>query len=230
MIDVVDCDARLPSSGDSNDLYLDELLRLSVLLGRVLKTIYTYVIPLRRIEQMGQSDPHFSPAGLTIATDEQLHKLLEDLEAWKQNLPENLRFNGSDTSPTAGTFWPTGTSDAGLKLRYTLGLLFMLYTCVNMIFWRVFMRISYACPPHLKFSLTVEKWTYLYNITGDVIDWLDKHETMYDVWLVTAYSATSCALVQVSSRSLDVDPGIALHWRDLPSLPNAESKVEFSHF
>ena len=43
MIDVVDCDARLPSSGDSNDLYLDELLRLSVLLGRVLKTIYTYV-------------------------------------------------------------------------------------------------------------------------------------------------------------------------------------------
>ena len=46
MIDVVDCDARLPSSGDSNDLYLDELLRLSVLLGRVLKTIYTCVIPL----------------------------------------------------------------------------------------------------------------------------------------------------------------------------------------
>ena len=43
MIDVVDCDARLPSSGDPNDLYLDELLRLSVLLGRVLKTIYTYV-------------------------------------------------------------------------------------------------------------------------------------------------------------------------------------------
>ena len=43
MIDVVDCDARLPSSGDSNDLYLDELLRLSVLLGRVLKTIYTCV-------------------------------------------------------------------------------------------------------------------------------------------------------------------------------------------
>ena len=44
MIDVVDCDARLPSSGDPNDLYLDELLRLSVLLGRVLKTIYTYVL------------------------------------------------------------------------------------------------------------------------------------------------------------------------------------------
>lgn len=40
MIDVHDCDARLPSSGDPNDLYMDELVRLSVLLGRVLKTIY----------------------------------------------------------------------------------------------------------------------------------------------------------------------------------------------
>ena len=82
---------------------------------------------------------------------------------------------------------------------YLLGLLFMLYACVSMIFWRVFMRISYTCPSHLTFSLTVEKWTNLVKITGDVIDWLDKHENMYDVWLVTAYSATSCALVQVSS-------------------------------
>lgn len=43
MIDVQDCDARLPSSGDPNDLYMDELVRLSVVLGRVLKTIYSCV-------------------------------------------------------------------------------------------------------------------------------------------------------------------------------------------
>jgi hypothetical protein len=42
MIDVHDCDARLPSSGDPNDAYIDELLRLSILLGRVLKTIYRF--------------------------------------------------------------------------------------------------------------------------------------------------------------------------------------------
>lgn len=42
MIDVQDCDARLPSSGDPNDLYMGELVRLSVILGRVLKTIYRY--------------------------------------------------------------------------------------------------------------------------------------------------------------------------------------------
>ena len=41
MIDIRDCDARLPSSGDPNDLYLDELVRLSVILGRVQKTLYT---------------------------------------------------------------------------------------------------------------------------------------------------------------------------------------------
>ena len=40
MIDVQDCDARLPSSGDHNDLYMDELVRISVILGRVLKAIY----------------------------------------------------------------------------------------------------------------------------------------------------------------------------------------------
>jgi hypothetical protein len=41
MIDVQDCDARLPSSGDLSDLYLDELVRLSIILGRVQKAIYT---------------------------------------------------------------------------------------------------------------------------------------------------------------------------------------------
>jgi hypothetical protein len=40
MIDVEDCDARLPSVGDATDLYMDELVRLSILIGRVQKTIY----------------------------------------------------------------------------------------------------------------------------------------------------------------------------------------------
>lgn len=43
MIDVNDCDARLPSSGDATDLYLDYLARLSLILGRVMKNIYTCV-------------------------------------------------------------------------------------------------------------------------------------------------------------------------------------------
>lgn len=158
MIDVQDCDARLPSSGDPNDLYMDELVRLSVVLGRVLKTIY-------------------SPSGLTLVTDDMLSQLLSDIQAWQDNLPDSLKFTGPDTPRNAG-------------------LLHLLFTCVCILFWRVFMRISYSCPAHLKFGLTVEQWTKLVTLTGEAIDWLDAHERLYDVWLLVSYAATACALVQ----------------------------------
>lgn len=61
------------------------------------------------------------------------------------------------------------------------------------------MRISYTCPEHVTFKLTIENWTELVQMTGDAIDWLDAHETLYDVWTLVAYAATSCALVQVRS-------------------------------
>ncbi|KDR73617.1 hypothetical protein GALMADRAFT_269832 [Galerina marginata CBS 339.88] len=158
MIDVQDCDARLPSSGDPTDLYMDELVRLSILLGRVQKCIY-------------------SPSGLTFMTDDILYELLADMQRWKEGLPEQLQFRGPETPQPAG-------------------LLHLLYSCVCMMFWRVFMRISYSCPAHLKFGLTVEQWTTLVKMTADSIDWLDANERMYDVWLLVAYAATSCALVQ----------------------------------
>lgn len=177
MIDVQDCDARLPSSGDPNDLYMDELVRLSVILGRVLKTIY-------------------SPSGLMFTTDDMLYSLLSDLESWKKNLPENLQYCGSDTPQDAG-------------------LLHLLYCSVCMIFWRVFMRISYACPAHLKFGLTVETWTSLVQLTSESIDWLDTNERMYDVWLLVPYAATSCALVQYHTWARRQDAEAATKLRKL---------------
>ena len=93
--------------------------------------------------------------------------------------------------------WASGGGDVLTIVFGGLGMLFLFYTTVNMIFWRVFMRISYSCPAHLKFSLTVEKWTGLVQMSGDAIDWLDMHEDMYDVWLLVPYCATSFALVQV---------------------------------
>ncbi|CAL1705128.1 unnamed protein product [Somion occarium] len=168
MIDVQDCDARLPSSGDPQDLYLDELVRLSVILGRVQKAIYT-------------------PAGLNATNDEALYSLLNDLESWKKNLPDDLQFHGPGSPRNAG-------------------ILFIFYASVNMLFWRVFMRISYSCPAHLKFCLTVEKWTQLVQMTGDAIDWLDAHDRVYDIWLLVAYCATSCALVQYHTWARRHDP------------------------
>ena len=60
------------------------------------------------------------------------------------------------------------------------------------------MRISYSCPPHLKFGLNIEQWSQLVQMTSESIDWLDAHEGVYDVWLLVAYAATCCALVQVT--------------------------------
>lgn len=80
-----------------------------------------------------------------------------------------------------------------------------------MMFWRVFMRISYTCPAHLKFGLTVENWTSLVTMTEESIDWLDAHERTYDVWLLIAYAATSCALVQVFMYFLSLEFQILIH-------------------
>ena len=63
------------------------------------------------------------------------------------------------------------------------------------------MRISYSCPSHLKFHMTVEHWSGLVQMTGEGIDWLNAHERMYDIWMVVAYAATSAALVQVCASN-----------------------------
>jgi hypothetical protein len=101
MIDVQDCDARLPSSGDLGDLYMDELVRLSVILGKVLKTIYRCVFP----SILGTcSNMYASPSGLTFTTDEMLYALLADIENWKTHLPDHLKFRGTETPLNAGMF------------------------------------------------------------------------------------------------------------------------------
>lgn len=63
------------------------------------------------------------------------------------------------------------------------------------------MRISYSCPIHLKFALTIDQWTELVEMSGEAINWLDANEHLYDMWMLVAYAATSCALVQVCTRS-----------------------------
>jgi hypothetical protein len=108
MIDVHDCNVRLPSSGDPNDLYMDELVRLSVILGQVLKTIY-------RLDSRIFNIPKFtsgtcSPSGLTHTDDNTLRVLLRDIDAWKENLPQDLKYRGIESSKHAGvlSFAPKG--------------------------------------------------------------------------------------------------------------------------
>lgn len=100
MIDVQDCDTRLPSSGDLNDLYMDELVRISVILGRVLKAIYRYTFIYSHLGI--QSHLYHSPSGLTFTTDDALYALLADMESWKAGLPDHLKFRGPETPRNAG--------------------------------------------------------------------------------------------------------------------------------
>ena len=48
------------------------------------------------------------------------------------------------------------------------------------------------------------EWSKLVTLTGESIDWLEANERIYDVWLLVAYAATSCALVQVRVSHLGV--------------------------
>lgn len=99
LVDILDCDVLLPAPYDirpgsepsawpvdTSFLALSEHLKLSILIGRVLKTIY-------------------SPTGLKNATDEQLYSLLADMTSWMDNLPEELRFTGPSSSYHSGTLF-----------------------------------------------------------------------------------------------------------------------------
>ena len=99
MIDVRDCDARLPCAESPNDLYMYELIRLSVILGRVQKAIYRSV----RATGGKRDSTIYSPSGLTFTTDEILQALLADLGSWNKNLPDDLQYHGADTPRNAGT-------------------------------------------------------------------------------------------------------------------------------
>jgi hypothetical protein len=96
LIDLLDCDVLLPApyeiQADSEPsswpiepsyLALTEHLKLSILVGRVLKTIY-------------------SPTGLKNATDDQLFSLLADMTSWREGLPAQLQYSGPDSSHAAG--------------------------------------------------------------------------------------------------------------------------------
>ncbi|PWN51875.1 hypothetical protein IE53DRAFT_361230 [Violaceomyces palustris] len=172
-IDLTDCDVRLPSPFEilrsTNDIPSDlttdrpfafntEMLKLSILFGRVMKTIY-------------------SPTGLMKATDEEITGLLSDIDRWKENLPEELQFRGPDSSPPAG-------------------ILHIAFACLMMLFFRVFMRISYVCPTHLTFSLTIERMTSLIQYSTESIDWVDKNDYYLDTMQIVSYSMVFCATVQ----------------------------------
>lgn len=178
LVDVLDCDVPLPSPYrlqpggppvfEPTFAALAENLKLSILLGRVLKTVY-------------------GPTGLRNATDEQLNAILDDMHQWREELPDHLKFTGSDSCVLAG-------------------LLHMEFTAIQFIFWRGFMRVTPPPPSHLKLILNVAKWTDLVNWSRQCIEWLDQHDEALDTVFIFPYTATSCALVQYHMWARRRDP------------------------
>ncbi|BGP38406.1 hypothetical protein JCM10450v2_002351 [Rhodotorula kratochvilovae] len=90
MIDLADCDTMLPSVFDIRPnlefdserrpyLFNSALISLSILLGRILKAVY-------------------SPTGIMLLSEKDAKSLVNDLAAWVSGLPEELRFQGPDKS------------------------------------------------------------------------------------------------------------------------------------
>ncbi|KAL7422853.1 hypothetical protein Q5752_002149 [Cryptotrichosporon argae] len=117
VIDLYDCDILLPLNRDvvvdrdpadwpANKSYafLTEHLSLSLLIGRIIKTVY-------------------SPTGLKFATDEQLRSILEDTTNWKDSLPAHLQFRGNTSSHAAGLLYL-----AHAALQFLLWRVFMRIT------------------------------------------------------------------------------------------------------
>ncbi|GAA6051669.1 hypothetical protein JCM3770_001221 [Rhodotorula araucariae] len=90
MIDLADCDTMLPSVFDIRPnlefdserrpyLFNSALISLSILLGRILKAVY-------------------SPTGIMLLSEKDAKSLVNDLAAWVSGLPEELRFQGPEKS------------------------------------------------------------------------------------------------------------------------------------
>lgn len=119
----------------------------------------------------------YGPTGSKRATDDELRAILTDLATWHEGLPLPLRFTGNESSILAG-------------------MLQMLFTTVQFLFWRGFLRVQHPPPSHLKLMLNAATWNQLVNWSRECIEWLNANDHVLDTLYVFPYTATSCALVQ----------------------------------
>ncbi|KAJ9103158.1 hypothetical protein QFC21_002580 [Naganishia friedmannii] len=108
--------------------HLAEHLKLSVLMGRVLKCIY-------------------SPVGLMHTTNEQLGALISDLSQWQAQLPSNLQYTGPNSSLGAGMLHASFTALQFLMWRPFLRLQFTLpkhiKLAMNIATWSKLLKLSH---------------------------------------------------------------------------------------
>lgn len=80
------------------------------------------------------------------------------------------------------------------------------HCALQFLFWRVFMRITYTCPPHLTVHLKTEKWSQLVQWSRESIDWLHHNDVVLDTLFIYPYTATNAALIQYHTWARRKDP------------------------
>ncbi|GAA5862577.1 hypothetical protein JCM3774_001066 [Rhodotorula dairenensis] len=175
MIDLADCDTMLPSVFDIRPnlqfdterrpyLFNSALISLSVLLGRILKGVY-------------------SPTGIMLLSEKHAKSLVNDLNGWREGLPDELKFHGAERSTPEQ------------------GFLHLLYIPVRFLITRPFMRISFQLPERFaSLSVGTQHWSVVEAEAREAIEWVDKNESCLEGWFVGTYAFFICSLIQYHSH------------------------------
>lgn len=103
---------------------------------------------------------------------------------WIDGLPEELKFEGPEKSSPEQ------------------GFLHLLYIPVRFLITRPFMRISFQLPERFaNLSVGAQQWSIVESEARQAIEWVDKHESCLEGWMVGIYSAFICSLIQCVSFS-----------------------------
>jgi len=77
------------------------------------------------------------------------------------------------------------------------GFLHLLYIPVRFLITRPFMRISFQLPERFaNLSVGAQQWSIVESEARQAIEWVDKHESCLEGWMVAVYSFFICSLIQ----------------------------------
>ncbi|WWC67325.1 uncharacterized protein I206_101233 [Kwoniella pini CBS 10737] len=138
--------------------FFDYLFSLTLTLSRILAKVY-------------------GPKGITNTRSTELQDIRVKLLRWREELPSNLRFNGS---------WSSLPS----------GILHLLHTTATFLLYRPFMRWSFICPPHIDLSLDIPVWLDLNPATRQALEWATNQDELADLLFFGPYALSLMSLVQ----------------------------------
>lgn len=189
MIDLRDCDVELPSpydvSGDDpnarkHDFFV-ELVKLSILLGRVLQQ-------------------NFGINGLNDATDDQIVSLERDLLAWKDHVAPALAYDDAEDATIAVASATTPdvdhpnhhASEGGPSVQDQARILHAVHSATLLLFYRPLIRRT---PAHLSFQPSPQTLVYCRKISTSAINAIHASPHLPNIFSFVSYCLMNCTLV-----------------------------------